>query len=38
MCRFAQQMIASVLRDEHPEWSDEIIAREVARRISHGAV
>jgi hypothetical protein len=38
MWRFARDMIASVLRGEHPDWTDEQIQREVARRISHGAV
>lgn len=34
----ARRMLASHLRAEHPEWSDERIGREVARRLSHGAV
>jgi Rv0078B-related antitoxin len=38
MWRFAQKMIDTILRDEHPDWTDEAIAREVARRMSHGAV
>jgi hypothetical protein len=38
MWRFAQKMIDAILRDEHPDWTDEAIAREVARRMSHGAV
>jgi hypothetical protein len=34
----ARRMLASHLRSEHPDWSEEQIQREVARRISHGAV
>lgn len=34
----ARVMIRGVLRQEHPEWSDEAIDREIARRISHGKV
>lgn len=34
----ARRMLASSLRSEHPDWSEEQIQREVARRISHGAV
>ena len=34
----ARVMIGGVLRQEHPEWSDEAIVQEIARRISHGKV
>jgi len=34
----ARRMLTSHLRAEHPEWSDERIRREAARRLSHGAV
>jgi hypothetical protein len=33
----ARRTLTSHLRFEHPEWSDEQIAREVARRLSHGS-
>jgi Rv0078B-related antitoxin len=29
--------IRAVLRSDHPDWSDEQIRRETARRLSHGA-
>ncbi len=35
---YARDMVRSVLRQEHPDWSDEQIQRETARRLSHGAV
>jgi hypothetical protein len=38
MWRHAHRMIASILRAEHPDWTDDEIRREVARRMSHGAV
>jgi hypothetical protein len=38
MWRSARRMIDAVLRKEHPEWSADAIQREVARRLSHGAV
>lgn len=34
----ARRMLMSHLRAEHPEWNDERIRREAARRLSHGAV
>lgn len=34
----ARRMLLSHLAAEHPEWSDERIQREAARRLSHGAV
>lgn len=38
MWRFARDMIVGVLGKEHPEWSEEQIREEAARRLSHGAV
>lgn len=38
MWRSARRIIEAVLRAEQPDWTDEQIRREVARRISHGAV
>jgi hypothetical protein len=38
MWRSASRMIHRVVRAEHPEWSDDRINRETARRLSHGAV
>jgi hypothetical protein len=38
MWRSARRMIEAILRAERPDWSDEAIRREVARRMSHGAV
>lgn len=37
MWRSAQQMISHRLRTMHPDWDDARIARETARRLSHGA-
>lgn len=34
----ARRMLLSYLRHEHPDWSDEEVACEAARRLSHGAV
>jgi hypothetical protein len=36
--RSARRMIDTNLRAEHPDWSEEQIVREVARRMSHGTV
>lgn len=36
MLRSARRMMTRILRAEHPDWTDEEIGREVARRISHG--
>lgn len=33
----AKNMIRGVLRQEHPDWTEEQILREAARRLSHGA-
>lgn len=38
MWRSAWRMIEGILRSENPDWTDEQIRREVARRMSHGAV
>ena len=38
MYRSAARMIRGKLLADHPEWSEEEIARETARRLSHGAV
>lgn len=35
---YARDLLRSVLRQEHPDWTDEQIQREAARRLSHGAV
>lgn len=34
----ARNMLATYLRKTHPEWSEDIIVKEVAKRLSHGAV
>jgi hypothetical protein len=33
-----RKMLMAHLRHEHPDWSEEAVARETARRMSHGAV
>lgn len=33
----ARNMVRGVLRQEHPDWTEEQILRETARRLSHGA-
>ena len=38
MWSHARRMLSAILRDEHPEWSALQIQREVAHRLSHGAV
>ena len=38
MWESARVMIRGVLGQQHPEWSDERIHRELARRMSHGEV
>ena len=35
---FARDMIRQIVLREHPDWTEEQICREVARRLSHGAV
>ena len=34
----ARKMIISHLRTEHPDWDEQQIIRETARRLSHGAI
>lgn len=34
----ARRMLISHLRTTHPDWSDEQVMHEAARRLSHGAV
>jgi hypothetical protein len=34
----ARRMLVSHLRHTHPEWDETRVAREAARRLSHGAV
>lgn len=34
----AQRMIVSHLTSQHPDWTEEQIQQETARRISHGAI
>ena len=34
----ARRMLLSYLRAEHPDWSEDQVNREAARRLSHGAV
>lgn len=34
----ARAILRGAIRTEHPDWSDEQVHREVARRISRGAV
>ncbi len=38
MFNSARRMLLSHLTAEHPDWSEEQVTREVARRISHGFV
>jgi hypothetical protein len=38
MWTYARDLLRAVLRGQHPDWTDEQINREVARRLSHGAV
>jgi hypothetical protein len=35
--RLVRRVIAAGLRDRHPEWSEEEVQRETARRILHGS-
>ena len=38
MFSFVRQMILSRLRAEHPDWDEQQVVAETARRVSHGAV
>ena len=35
---FARRMLESLLRNDHPDWDEARLQREVSRRISHGAI
>ncbi len=37
MWRSARDIITAILVSQHPDWSDDQVAAEVARRLSHGA-
>ncbi len=34
----ARRMLIHTLRQEHPDWEEQAIVREAARRLSHGAI
>ncbi|HEV7515488.1 MAG TPA: hypothetical protein VGR07_04240 [Thermoanaerobaculia bacterium] len=38
MYESARRMLLSHLAAEHPDWSEEQVTREAARRLSHGSV
>ena len=38
MFRSARSMLTRLIRSEHPDWSDEQVARSVASRLAHGAI
>jgi len=38
MWRFARDLMRSAIAAEHSDWTDEQVQREVAKRMSHGAV
>lgn len=38
MYTWARRTLTSHLRSEHPDWDEARLVREVARRLSHGAV
>ena len=38
MWRYARNLLRSILRGQHPDWTEEEINRETARRLSHGAI
>ena len=38
MWDFARDFITLTLKREHPDWDEKQVRREVARRMSHGAV
>jgi len=37
MWRSARDMLRNLLRSEHPDWSEDAIQQEAARRLAHGA-
>lgn len=38
MWESARVMLRGAIRQAHPDWSEQAVNREIARRISHGAV
>jgi hypothetical protein len=38
MFTMAREMLTASLRARHPDWTDDQVRREVAHRLSHGAV
>ncbi len=38
MWRFGYQLVSRSVKNQHPSWSEDQIRKEVARRMSHGAV
>ena len=38
MWEFCRQVLTTYLEQSRPEWNEEAVRREVARRLSHGAV
>jgi hypothetical protein len=34
----ARRMLLSLISQEHPDWDDDRVSQEAARRLSHGAV
>lgn len=38
MWRFAQDLVRGSIRASHPDWSEEQVRRETARRLSHEAI
>lgn len=38
MWKTARVILKAAIRSEHPDWNDDQTNREIARRISHGAV
>ena len=38
MWRAARKLVAAGVRHQHPDWSDDNVTREIARRMSHGLV
>jgi len=34
----AKKQLSNYLRAEHPDWSDSMIKKEVAKRLSHGTI
>lgn len=38
MWRSARVILGAAIRSDHPDWGEEAVNREIARRISHGVV